>query len=941
MASYPFDDSKSPPHFKTIYSAAPDDKVFHRLAQIYASSHETMKTGHVCDGDNFPGGVTNGAKWYDVPGGMEDFNYVHSNCFEITMELSCCKFPAGEKLPGEWELNKESLLQFMEATHLGIRGQVVDADTGEPIYQAVVEVSQIMHNVTTSEKGEFWRLLTDGDYSYTVHALNYESSDLKTVQVTNGGKNMYDKEMQVVRLKRVVGTTTSDPSGNDAKPSAREFSQEKPATLRPDGFMRKPEFQYHNYEDLRAFMHFYARTYPNITRIYSIGKSVEGRDLWVLEISDNPGVHEVLEPEFKYLANMHGNEAVGREMLLLLLKYIVEGYGINDRVTRLVKSTRIHIMPTMNPDGFEEAREGDKQGYRGRENSNNQDLNRNFPDQYDKENAGEKRQPEVQAVMDWSQNNLFVLSANLHGGSLVANYPYDNNPGNKVRNSASPDDEMFRDISLAFSNAHKRMHLGKPCPGESNRFKQGITNGAKWYAVSGGMQDWNYVHTNDFEITLEIGCWKYPPHEQLTTFWDENQKALLAYMEKVHSGVKGVVTDASTGEPIEGAFIELQTINHAIKTGPDGDFYRLLTPRTYQMVASHAGYKRKSVTVSVSSTDAAAVATGPLGAKVVNFTLEPDHSFQWSQSNDYGIKDNMKAEYISNSKLEETLANFENDYPDLVTVFLNEADWSSVVPAMRLSSGGEQGGGEPGSEEVGKKANVALFGSVYGSQPVGREILIRLARHLGEGYKRREPEIVDLFQRINLFILPMVDVDNFDLSGAGVNCGYDRQRQLSYEIGSKFYALPEPRAVGAIKTFLSTHAIDVGLSVESEGVFMRMPYDDRNRFASKAEAQSDESLHLLAQAYFKAHSLMSNETVEIACPSTDYHPNDYPVGLTYGSQLSKYKGTLLDYAYDHLGVSIVAAHVSCCDFPSAQEIPNLWMQNLDPLMAFLRVCYWL
>jgi carboxypeptidase D len=418
VASYPFDDSANAlPWASAVYSEAPDDAMFRRLATIYASNHDTMKTGHVCKGDNFPNGITNGAHWYDVPGGMEDFNYMHSSCMEITMELSCCKYPKATQLSKEWELNKESLLQFMEATHAGVHGQVKDAETLVPIYQAVLEVEDIDHNATTSRLGQYWRLLTSGSYKLRASAYGYETSDFVSVTVDQTtGKH---PEALDFRLKRSSSSSSSSAATGAVvdnipdKPigSRNQKAENPPAkpSLRPDGFLTPPKYVYHDYDELRTDMAYYAHKYPNLTRFYSIGKSVKGRDLWVIEISDNPGIHEPLEPEFKYVGNMHGNEAVGRELLLLLIKSLLESYGINERITQLVDSTRIHIMPSMNPDGFEKSHEGDRSGETGRENANGEDLNRNFPDQFHP-SPGKKREPEVEAVMKWSREYPFVLS---------------------------------------------------------------------------------------------------------------------------------------------------------------------------------------------------------------------------------------------------------------------------------------------------------------------------------------------------------------------------------------------------------------------------------------------------------------------------------------------------------------------------------------------------
>ncbi|CAG9772666.1 unnamed protein product [Ceutorhynchus assimilis] len=402
------------------------------------------------------------------------------------------------------------------------------------------------------------------------------------------------------------------------------------------GVSRSFEFKHHDNQELFHVLRDVNTKCKNITRVYALNEpSVLGVPLYLIEFTTKPGRHEVLKPEFKYIANMHGNEVLGRELLLKLADYLCEEYlNGNPQIRALIETTRIHFMPSMNPDGWQLATDTGGQDFLiGRTNNNSVDLNRNFPDLdrivFDNEEQNVDRnnhlldevtrlidplQPETRSVIRLIMQIPFVLSANLHGGDLVANYPYDESRSGSQKDeyTATPDDNTFRQLALAYSTSHVDMASPKRrgCgDGDSAKFAKqgGITNGAKWYSLQGGMQDFNYLSSNDFELTLELGCDKYPPASILETEWQRNKNALINYIWQSHIGIKGIIYDVDTHQPISNAVIHVTNVTngqsnevrHDITSVYGGDYYRLLTPGTYKVTAYKMGYLPHSKLVTV------------------------------------------------------------------------------------------------------------------------------------------------------------------------------------------------------------------------------------------------------------------------------------------------------------------------------------------------------
>ncbi|MEE6521943.1 hypothetical protein FKM82_020298 [Ascaphus truei] len=381
------------------------------------------------------------------------------------------------------------------------------------------------------------------------------------------------------------------------------------------------------------------------------------------------------EPEFRYMAGMHGNEVLGRELLLLLLQFMCREFRDgNPRISSLVRETRIHIVPSLNPDGYEIASQvGSELGNwaLGHWTEEGYDIFTNFPDLNTALWAAEERKlvphripnhhlpipdsfqaedatvaVETRAIMAWMEKIPFVLGANLQGGEKLVSYPYDmarapkeEVPPERPRRqqyqeeeeeeeeeedmgtggeeeegvSRTPDHAIFRWLAIAYASAHLTMGetFRGSCHADDYTKGMGIVNGAKWRPVSGncppfslgpllqpGLNDFSYLHTNCLELSIYVGCDKFPHENELAEEWENNKESLLSFMEQVHRGLKGIVTDRQ-GEPIPNATISVAEINHYVKTASGGDYWRILNPGEYRVTARADGYTQSTKTCSV------------------------------------------------------------------------------------------------------------------------------------------------------------------------------------------------------------------------------------------------------------------------------------------------------------------------------------------------------
>lgn len=345
--------------------------------------------------------------------------------------------------------------------------------------------------------------------------------------------------------------------------------------------------EYPTYEAYVAMMEEFAATYPEKCTLIELGTLNSGRKILLVRINDgNPDG----KPKFLYGSTIHGDETTGFIMMLRLIDLLLTQPDLPE-VKNVLDNIDLFVCPNANPDGTYHGGNNTVNGAT-RYNAYGVDMNRNYPDPVDGAHPdGESYAMETEWFMDLAEEYQFTMSAHYHGGAEVMNYPWDNNYERHA------DDAWWQMVSREYADLCHEVNSNYMTDMEN-----GITNGADWYTIGGGRQDFmNYYHQCR-EVTIECSTTKCPSASQLPTFWEYNYNSIFAYMNQVLYGIQGTVKDAATKEPLK-ATIEI--LNHDQDYSivesqlPMGNFHRPINAGTYTIEIKANGYLPIQKTVTV------------------------------------------------------------------------------------------------------------------------------------------------------------------------------------------------------------------------------------------------------------------------------------------------------------------------------------------------------
>jgi carboxypeptidase T len=303
---------------------------------------------------------------------------------------------------------------------------------------------------------------------------------------------------------------------------------------------------YHNYAELTTKVNQVVADHSSIARKISLGTSYEGRDIMAVKISDNVATDEA-EPEILFNSQQHAREHLTVEMAIYLLDLFTDSYGSDSRVTNVVNTREIWIVPTVNPDGSEyDVATGAYRSWRKNRQPNSgssnvgTDLNRNWSynwgccggssgttssETYRGPSAFSA--PETQRLRDFVNSRVvggvqqIKVNIDFHTYSQLILWPYGYTTANTGPGLNADQQAVFQTIGQQMANTNGYT------PEQSSDL----------YITDGDSIDWMWGVHGIFAYTFEMypgsasGGGFYPPDEVIPAQTSRNREAVLILSE--------------------------------------------------------------------------------------------------------------------------------------------------------------------------------------------------------------------------------------------------------------------------------------------------------------------------------------------------------------------------------------------------------------------------
>ena len=313
--------------------------------------------------------------------------------------------------------------------------------------------------------------------------------------------------------------------------------------------------EYHSFNEVIYELYKIADENPELTELFSIGKSYEGRDILVMKISDNPQINEYDEPGILYFGGTSGREWLSIEVPLYIIHTLIVGYkNNNETIKYIVEEREIFVIPCLNPDGRVRDSVGDDPkvhsphgkeawwapGWRKNNVPNNDgtygvDINRNFgymwggldtgidspadtkSDNYRGESPFSER--ESIALRDFVYEHWNIIFAiSYHTNCQEIRYPW------SYTKNKTKDYELFHSIALEISNRMK--NTANSTTGYT------IMQSAERNYAAGTATDWLYGELGIYAFCIELFPGKINGHDERLD-WGEEYNFFHPPSEKV------------------------------------------------------------------------------------------------------------------------------------------------------------------------------------------------------------------------------------------------------------------------------------------------------------------------------------------------------------------------------------------------------------------------